>query len=331
ALRPNPWNGWLRDPDLLDWLADRFDEETYDWSASQLETYGRCPFLFLTSRYVLNLEELEEAEEETTPLTFGAAAHDILERFYREVKDDLPTAFTREARERLDRVCDQVFAEREAEGEWLGLPALWATAREKVRRHLHEYVDWELGYLADKNERPFQVEREFGFGDEAVWIEGRNSRGAPARMRLRGRIDRVDRAGVRKTVHHVLDYKSGGYPSKGGYLDGSTLQGALYLQALADQGFEVRKARYRVLKRPGSPQNGAEITFGSEEHETALTLALSIPARVRAGIFEAVAAAKAGWKPWDPGLEVRRNDAQIPAGHRFETSTLRVVEGDDDG
>ena len=49
ALHPNPWNGWLRDPCVLDWLAKRFGDE-YRWSASGLEAYSKLPFQFLLDR-----------------------------------------------------------------------------------------------------------------------------------------------------------------------------------------------------------------------------------------------------------------------------------------
>jgi len=87
ALRPNPWNGELRDPAVLEWLARKFDAE-YTWSASQLEAYARSPFQFMLER-VLRLTGREEAEEETSALTFGGVAHELLERFFREHLDPL--------------------------------------------------------------------------------------------------------------------------------------------------------------------------------------------------------------------------------------------------
>src|SRR5690606_24677016 len=82
ALRPNPWNGRIRDPEILRQLRETFDE-SYRWSASKLESYARVPFLFLLQR-VLRVDPKEEADEETSPLAFGSVAHEILERFYSE-------------------------------------------------------------------------------------------------------------------------------------------------------------------------------------------------------------------------------------------------------
>ncbi len=328
SLVPNPWNGQWRDPALLERLEEWFGPE-YVWSAGQLELYARAPFAFLVQR-VLKLEEATEAEEETTPLTFGSIAHSVLERFYARLLEDtegpaaasassgngrspLPRALTEAAAELLDRTLDEVCAEEESRGSWLGLPTLWEATRQDVRRKLREYVDWELRHLADSGEMPREVELEFGF-ETPVHLDGVDVHGRPATLLLRGRVDRVDAAGG---VYHVLDYKSSSVPKRGGYEDGCTLQGALYLRALEELGMPPGKARYRVIKKPGDPANGCEIEVGSRLYEAAIPLALSIPARVRSGRFEPVVARRSKWLWYDPGPEIRRNDASVSEGHRF--------------
>lgn len=348
SLRPNPWNGQWRDPALLAWLERKFDAE-YPWSAGQLELYARAPFAFLVQR-VLKLEEAAEAEEETTPLTFGSIAHSVLERFYGRLLPDgsggetrsgpaelgdrrgrLPRMLTEGAAELLDRTLEQVCAEEESRGKWLGLPSLWEATRQDVRRKLREYVDWELRHLAESGEVPARVELEFGF-DPPLHIDGTDVHGRPATLRLRGRIDRVDRQGEGEAaVHHVLDYKSSAVPSRGGYEDGCTLQGALYLRALQELGMSVGKARYRVIKKPGDPTNGCEIKADSKWYDAAIPLALSIPARVRSGLFEAVAARRGKWLWYDPGPGIRRNEASIAEGHRFERPSDEIAELPADG
>ena len=130
ALRPNPWNGHLRDPDVLRELERRFHDD-YRWSAGQLEAYARSPFTFLVER-VLWLEGVEEAEEETTPLTFGSVAHEILERFYAEFMGRLPVSLDGSVETRLAEISDEVCAERAEKGEWLGVASLWEQTREGI-------------------------------------------------------------------------------------------------------------------------------------------------------------------------------------------------------
>lgn len=315
AYRPNPWNGHLRDPDVLRELAGRFDDG-HRWSAGKLEAYARSPFTFLIER-VLWLEGVEEAEEETTPLIFGSIAHEILERFYAEFKDALPLSLSGAAEDRLAEISEQVCAERVEMGEWLGVEALWEQTRETILTAVHDYIEWELGHMAAKSERPVHTEFAFGFDDEHTFLEGEDVRGRAARLRLCGFIDRVDRSLTADGLHHVLDYKSGGTPGAPRFDDGTALQGVLYAQVMADRGYAMGSCRYRSIRSPGKPLNGGRVEFGEERYERALSMALSIPARVRAGCFEAVASWKGGWVPWDPRPEIRRSEAQLDGEHRF--------------
>ncbi|NIR78138.1 MAG: PD-(D/E)XK nuclease family protein, partial [Gemmatimonadetes bacterium] len=84
-----PYNGRIRDEAVLDHLAERFGDHRV-WSASQLESYSACPFHFLLER-VLYLEEVAEAEEETSALDFGSVAHAVLEKFYRDCDGVYPS------------------------------------------------------------------------------------------------------------------------------------------------------------------------------------------------------------------------------------------------
>ncbi len=318
ALDPNPWNGQLRDPAVLAKLAESFGPE-HRWSASALEAYARCPFGFLLER-VLYIRDPAEADEETSALTFGAVAHHILERFYAGMVEHVPAALAGGAEEEFERVAEEVFTRHEDAGEWLGLPLLWASSREQIHRAVRDYLRWELPYLADQEERPIEVEQKFGRGAEPHLLEGPDLQGISVRMAVVGRIDRVDRAGTRKTVHDILDYKSGGTPSKGGYADGSTLQAALYLRVWESLGNPARKARYRSIKGAGKTANSAEIRVGKPEYESALACAFSIPARARAGLFEPVKSYwSGGWQPWDVGAEITRGRAQLSKGRsRFD-------------
>ena len=315
ALRPNPWNGYLRDPGVLRRLERRFDDD-HPWSAGQLEAYARAPFTFLIER-VLWLKGVEEAEEETTPLVFGSVAHEILERFYAEFMDRLPLSLTGSAEIRLAEISEEVCAERVEKGEWLGVAALWEQTRQGIVTGVRDYVAWELEYMAGQGERPVHTELRFGWDDERTFVEGEDVWGRMSRVSLRGSIDRVDRVGVGSGVHHVLDYKSSWTPGAPSFDDATSLQGVLYARVMADRGYEMGSSRYRAIKKPGNPQNGGTVAFGSERYERALSLALTIPARVRSGCFEAVASRKGNWKPWDPGLAIRRNHARLTEGHRF--------------
>ena len=317
AIRPNPWNGAVRDPVVLERLARMFGDN-YLWSAGQLELYSTCPFAFFVKR-VLRLEGRAEADEQLSGTVRGSIAHDLLEQFYRETKENLPSFLSGKTLQIFDRIAEHLLAEREASGEWLGLPSLWPTARRSVCEGVRSYLAWEIEYLDRKAETPELIEHEFGFRDPVI-IRGRSMKGTRVDLRICGRIDRVDsHSDGGQARHHVLDYKLGRIPRKSGYTDGSVLQGPLYLRVLEELGLTADKCRYRSIGNPGKPQNGAEIRVGSDQFEEALLIAFSVPERVRSGLFEASLAANAGgWPPYFPGREICRSQAQLESGNRFD-------------
>ena len=117
----------------------------------------------------------------------------------------------------------------------------------------------------------------------------------------------------------ILDYKSGfsSLPLRKGYEDGALLQTALYMLAVdALRLGSVDRARYRGISQPNRPANKYELRFS--QAEPTLRLALSIPGRVRAGLFEAVQAASAPIADWQPGREITRSGASLEDGSRFD-------------
>ncbi len=320
--QPHPWNGELRDPVVLERLATQFDDE-YVWSATQLQTYGIRPFDFFLER-VLYLGETEEAEEETSALTFGSVAHSILERFYGELGEAVPECLDEETERLLKRVTEAVFSEYETNlDEWLGLRTLWRVSRGRIQEEVRDFLTGELAYLAQRREAPVLIEHAFGFdsGEPPVRLEGDDVRGRPARLLLRGRIDRVDRHGTGNNAWlRVVDYKSGGTPSPGGYDDGALLQTALYMQAV--EQLDREEVRSGVFRSIGMKSwNRAELK--RERLGSVLEFALSIPSRIRAGLFEAVQAGSTPIAPWQPDRSLTRTEARIGAGSRFD-----VVHGE---
>ncbi|MFQ5690595.1 MAG: PD-(D/E)XK nuclease family protein [Gemmatimonadota bacterium] len=323
--RPHPWNGQLRDPLVLDQLARRFGEGRV-WSATQLQTYAVRPFDFLLAR-VLGLRELEEAEEETSPLAFGNVAHTVLERFYLRVQRDLPSTLDRRAAEIYESVVEEVFREYEADvDEWLGLPSLWAATRQQVRESVREFLARDLQEAARHGDVPVLVEHRFGGEGEApVPIRGADVGGRNRELLLRGRIDRVDRRGAGEQAGlRVIDYKSGTTPSPGGYDDGALVQTALYMRAVETLGLgPVSEGLFRSIRK----RTMTAAPLKRERLESVLSFALAIPPRVRAGLFEAVQARSAALTDWQPGIEVTRCTLRLSAAARFDTVRQEVESG----
>lgn len=296
----SPWNGVMRDPVLLEYFAARYDAN-YLWSASQLEKYGKNPFFYLIER-VLNIEEVEEADEETNALTAGSVMHDILERFYTDVKDRLPVD-PETATSIFSTAARAAFDEREESGEWLGLGAFWHQRKYWICETLSSFITWDVDKFK-AGEKPVHLEYDIG-GDTGFALTRNGSQ-----MLVRGRIDRVDLA--RGGSYRVIDYKTNTTPSGGsGYRDGAVLQAALYMEALRQAGINAELSLYRSLQQK---KDGAILKRTDDAHELALDAVFAIPGRVRAGRFEAVLAGSSNWAPWDFDSSIMRTGAQLAKG-----------------
>ncbi len=316
AERAHAWGGRVRDPAVLAILRERFGPDRV-WSASQLEQYARRPFDFLLSR-VLRIEGREEAEEETTPLASGSVIHAVLEELHRRLLDASPDAFEK-GPTRLADVCADVLGRLEREAElWLGLPSLWRLTRGHLEDAIAEFVAWDFEQLARKNARPIAVELSFGRDEsDPVRLTGTDLLGRPAELRLAGRIDRVDRLNGGEGGVRVVDYKRKATPKTAGYDDGALLQSALYMRAWELlMGERPEEGLFLSVLEPG---RGSRSGLPADRVDAVLKFALSIPARVRAGLFEPVqAASNHPPAPWQPGPELTRTTAGISAGHRFD-------------
>ncbi len=290
SFRPHAWGGLLRDPVVADYLENRFGDDRI-WSASQLEQYGRRPFDFLLDR-VLRLQASGEVEEATTPASRGALAHEILDRFFKGVGDLHPSALAGDAADLFDRVAEETLREaEESEEQWLGEPALWRITREQVVEIVRSFLERELPRLDSQGAWPARVELEFGDDpDPEFRIDGRDLHGRSSSIKVRGRIDRVDaKAGKDGIELHVVDYKWKSYPARSGYWDGSVLQTPIYMRAaavLANLEGVVTQGFYRPIN--GTTVTGARLL--ARDADTPLDFALSIPPRIRAGLFEPVQA-----------------------------------------
>jgi RecB family exonuclease len=312
--QPTAWNGKIRDPWVLAYIREHFGEDR-QWSATQLEAYGRRPFDFFLDR-VLGLGDMEEADEETSPLTYGSIAHAILQRFFESLETPHPTSFDPRAHRHLDRAFEAICGAYEhAEGEWLGVPHVWRAKRAELRDRLERFLTWELEKARGS---PIALELAFGLGKDrpAVDLSGADRCGAHQHLILGGRIDRVDRTGEAEDAPlRIIDYKSGSYvPTAGAYKDGAGLQTALYMAAVQELGIgSAAEGVYRSLK---NRRNQSKLKASGVE--AILRFARSIPARIRGGLFEAVQARSTAIAPWQPGPDLTRSTAHVTGGTRFD-------------
>ncbi len=235
AMPFDPYTGLIQHPDLLTFVRERLHDNRL-WSASQLNDYGLCPYRFFARR-LLKLEALEEPQEGLNALQLGLVNHKILEATYNVIRDD-GLAITPDnqglALEILDECAAEVFKEAPLHYQFRA-SALWKQEQDVIRRQLRALVgqdfssDSPLNKLSKEPRVPYALEMKFGFaGEPQVRIPLMEDES----IRVRGSIDRVDRAGDRLIV---VDYKTGSTGiSTNEMRDGRNFQMAVYLLALEE-------------------------------------------------------------------------------------------------
>ena len=216
-------------------------------SASALETWLTCPHAYFM-RYVLRVQPVENPEEllEIDALEKGSLVHDVLEKWLQAMLDGPVPApeqpWPPAARRHLLDLAERAFDDAQARGV-VGHPLLWRRDRRRLALDLARFLDEDDKRRAALGATPIGAERPFGIpGTHTVPLvidlgDGRC-------VRVRGRIDRVDRAG--RTVV-VADYKTGGT---------SRYDDLKPDQPLAD-GTKLQLAIYGLAIRASEPDAGA--------------------------------------------------------------------------
>ncbi len=186
------------------------------FSPSALETYLSCPFRWFLER-VVHVERLETVLDNRL---VGQLLHDVLADLYRSLDSSGLLPLTRDRVEEAEKVAAQAIEQAVRNGDYALEPAderlVSFRLKEMVGKLFRLEVDME-GRLV-----PVASELEVG-GVEGVDIGG---------LRIRGRVDRVDRLAESDGLF-VWDFKAGSAPKSSEFGAEEGLQVALYLLALA--------------------------------------------------------------------------------------------------
>lgn len=215
-------------------------------TSGKLETLGRCPLAYFF-RYVLGLEPLDEIDIDPSRWldspTLGALLHEVFEQFMRElISQGTSPAFERD----WPRLQELLNVQVERYRRLSPIPN-----ENAFRRQYRQLVDTVRIFLRDE-------ERHLRESDSApIYLEAfiGNSRIAPRspldslepatidlaenlRIRVAGKIDRIDRAGSGETLYAIWDYKTGS-PSRYSQADpfqrGRVIQNVLYVELLTER------------------------------------------------------------------------------------------------
>ena len=219
-------------------LAERRDNE---YSASQLETYAKCPFKYFTRR-LLNVDAPARFDVTLTPLERGVLVHAVLFKLYSELreKDELPISH-----ENRDEVINraQEIAEQEIEGITLDHP-YWKIDQERLLGSaalnglIEQWIDGEIARSEEKTELvPEFFEVSFGKGGSSGSstdpILSKNEEIELYDVKVRGKVDRVEIFRQGDVIYYaVADYKTGLPPSRGDIEKGLSLQLMIYLEVI---------------------------------------------------------------------------------------------------
>jgi ATP-dependent helicase/DNAse subunit B len=239
------YNGFLNQENLLAKAVQRIGT---NFSASKLETYLNCPFLFLYG-YVWGQGENKTAEESIRADVQGSLIHATLEKFLHEyLGKDLSKIPYGALLSHLDSAfaeCVKKFVER---GQVVD-SEFWSADKNMVLRQLHRWLRQEVIYAGTWEYRPYAMEEGFG---------GKHDTNPPLKLQvadqtwnINGRIDRIDCN--QDHCYFITDYKSGKAPTAKSFND-TNLQLPLYLCAAQDflqtkdSAAKVTGGGYFVLK-----------------------------------------------------------------------------------
>jgi hypothetical protein len=246
------FDGWVGEDLAARWLA-RLETPggALRFSASALESYARCGFGFFLER-VLRVESAAVPERalELEPRAVGSLFHELLRDLFQGLAKERLLPLSSEALEFALRRVESALENLVQEQPWLvgeGPPALWRAGRRRLVADLRAFLRAEADRTPE-GWRPREFELAFGGGSE-VEIEAGGER-----LRLRGRIDRIDE---KARAIRVVDYKTGRLEKlgkAGDVVGGTRLQLPLYrlaLLALRAERREVHGAYLGLDSRSG--------------------------------------------------------------------------------
>jgi ATP-dependent helicase/nuclease subunit B len=208
-----------------------------EFSATQLESYAKCPYKYFVEN-ILRLETIAEPMEELEAFEYGSLIHSILYEFYTKLREKgivLSGSIDEEfksAEEILFKIAERRFDELNLNPEFsfYEREKLLGINGKRAQSLLYKFLEEERknndGYL------PEYFELSFGNVKHEEKFSKKFKEGVIAgSVKLKGKIDRIDINENEKTIK-VIDYKLGGTkPTSEDLSTGISLQLPLYLFA----------------------------------------------------------------------------------------------------
>ena len=288
------YEGILASKEALQILRERYSIFKKSISPTRLEAYAACPYQYLLN-VIMGVEALTEPEREATitPLDKGKLIHDILWKFFTDLKKERGSSLQLKPKDlqRLLETAHKKFIEFEQMGV-TGYPMLWEVEKRNMLETLKDFFNEELN---ETEFIPTYFEVRYGM-KHLDFQESEISTEKPVPLKiggktvnLRGRIDRIDLTKDGKKAR-VRDYKTGRVLAKPNeFQGGTTLQLPLYLYAARQllgplhKGIQVESAEYYSLKDGKAfPFEGSQL----DERESELQeILMTIAGGIEEGVF----------------------------------------------
>lgn len=203
-------------------------------SATAIEDFYKCPYSFFF-RHGLNVKPRENGE--LTGLSVGNLMHEIFKEYVRRTGE---IADFGQSHKVFCEVADKVVSKPEYR-----IFSSDAERRESLSRTLAECEKFcyrTYLWIKDSGFRPERTEASFGDGAYCAYPAVKLAGG---RVKIEGKIDRVDRRG---DYFRVIDYKTGGAEDSAKKLfTGEKLQLYLYSAAVREKGLKPAGAYYMKI------------------------------------------------------------------------------------
>ncbi|RKD24464.1 hypothetical protein BEP19_08740 [Ammoniphilus oxalaticus] len=234
------WDGYIRNELAVQKIADLFAAEKTIFSISQINEYMSSPLTFFFRR-VLGIYPLEEFGLDVSPLDKGMIQHEALRQFYMQHRGEvlaleqlasLQAELAEHVRDHARRFAQDTIYERSS---------IWELETERLATALGNWLEVELTGREKASPQLLPTYFELSFGMNPDWdeVDPASSPDEIAieleqeRLRLRGKIDRIDLDDQGNFA--IYDYKSSlaRYKNYLQLADGAvTFQLPIYLRAM---------------------------------------------------------------------------------------------------
>jgi len=215
--KPGEFEGnLLENKSIIKLLIEQYTD--HPWSITKLEDYAFCPMQFFLKR-ILRLQEFDEFEDEVSPLERGNAVHNILFKFYSELRLQNAMAFPSKHLDLLKKITLEELNNLPFDGFFWELEKIRYFGRSDSPGLLETFLGIETNEIDETGFIPSHFEYCFGptynkdadpdSTEELLFLENE----AGHSIKINGKIDRID-INPKTNQALVYDYKTGSIDGK---------------------------------------------------------------------------------------------------------------------